>query len=1390
MQGPLTPKRLLTPEEIQEIEATTGVKLNADGSQMGAEEERPISKDIGRRISGSATRLLGGVASGFGSMVPGYGPLIGGALGGATETMAQMMESDAPVNKSRVGLEAGISAVPLGRIFKPGGAKLANVLRGAAFSEVGNVGRRYDETGRLLPDSAGEAMWDAGNMLLGGAGGLLVPTGKAGQVTDDLADDLPDSGRALADAIIQKTKTIREPELVRRGGLRIKPNGPEGNIIKARERGRVGGPALETPHPSQHIEDAAPISAGVELEQNLLANKRGRVGAVEENLDSGRLISNPDKILDVLDEEIQRSAKIAGVQRKAHQATRAAEEKLLTAERNADIQDLRSRKGATDIGKIEVGAAKAQNKAADDLQKVAKSQQGAQDMLQKERVGVAKAHESANNLRSKEAQATAKAQETAATDLQKVAASQEDAGKLLAKEASAANAAQTEVNAERAIANAKVDNDLVPQPPVVTDTSASVSTRTGKSKVTQTWTQKVAEEGDDAAGKAPKTPPQQYPKPDKPTPLTVEEASLHMWNSREEALEAIARVGQRGVAQRIGKGKWRVVFEDGEATPTPKAPDADPIAAPTTPAAKVPEVPQAKAVVPEPEFKTWIQAKGYANKNGGTVVKTKDGKFKVKGGNEPPPDGGAPPAPVAPKPKAPKGGPSAAKGAAPKVPVTTPKSETPVPVAQQKPTGKQPKPRDLTAQDTTNMSNKDVISYYKSRSPHDDAAFYSENMRAKHPDLADKAADVQKRFASGVLKDKDAKGELDRIRQEWRQRELIKDLPETSLMKDRTEPVRGTPKNLGGGGPVEDLSAKNTTVKVDEAPKSINQLVKEEADLQVKYGQLKDAVRDGKASTEELRAAGKELGEKRAAMAKAIAEAEAAGKPVPSYAKPALKEKKPVKPKGKGPTSDQIIALPPDKQTEELKKVVDDFKKKGKGKLNQKGEISAEILSSMGLGAAGAFAGAAANPSDPITGAFLGLVGGASTGYFAPSLLRAAQHNINSNTNLSPAARRKSELQLVEKMRDTFKNFSMQMLPEAYRASLLTSFPGLPINAYVGPWGSATMYAMENALMGDERGVKAFKELMSLKFFREHRSSWDEAKRAIASAHERTEGVIGKEGPLWFRKSAAIPAQIMTAGDIAARKILQGAGFTEAEARIATLTSEPISRMGKGIANLRKTRGYDGKPSVLVNMLLPFYRTNVNQLEQGIMRMPIVGIFARKHWTGMPTPLKQAVVQGVISGSGTLAGFGFGYMIGDNLTPWENRQLLKFINNFGGAYGGTFAMGVVAGQGAAAGKDPAITAMDMAIQKDMPLPNPQLLNDMKDLYKKISTGEQLKASDIPMGLPSPPLISDVKQMFVGPTKGEPGFQRQRMTSGQKRLERQERKIKEQEKKLNRRLNPE
>lgn len=372
-----------------------------------------------------------------------------------------------------------------------------------------------------------------------------------------------------------------------------------------------------------------------------------------------------------------------------------------------------------------------------------------------------------------------------------------------------------------------------------------------------------------------------------------------------------------------------------------------------------------------------------------------------------------------------------------------------------------------------------------------------------------------------------------------------------------------------------------------------------------------------------------------------------------------------------------------------------------------------EFLGRMGLAAGGALAGAAMTPDDPLVGA---LVGG-SAGAFGPSVAKA----LIARVRMNPHASQNTIEVAANKVKDYAESF-MRALPDYQRFALLAHPINLPINMWVGPYGSAVMASLEHILANDSRGWEALKQLSPRNFGRMWYQSIKEAEYRIANAEERTEGQLAQAGPAWWRQMSSLPGQGMTAGDIAIRDILKNAGFSEEEARRITLTNEPRSGPGHAFAELKKSAKTEGgKRSWLINMMMPFYRTATNQMENSFERLPAgIGLLYQKYAMDVQDPRNIQIAQQLISNFGvTPLSFGLGTIVPKE----DSKYVVKFLNDFGGQYGNIAAAAFVAGQAYQGGKSEigAVTARGL---RDLPLPDTQVPAEMITYLRALLVGDK------------------------------------------------------------------
>lgn len=362
------------------------------------------------------------------------------------------------------------------------------------------------------------------------------------------------------------------------------------------------------------------------------------------------------------------------------------------------------------------------------------------------------------------------------------------------------------------------------------------------------------------------------------------------------------------------------------------------------------------------------------------------------------------------------------------------------------------------------------------------------------------------------------------------------------------------------------------------------------------------------------------------------------------------------------------------------------------------------LRAGVGAGVGGALGGAAGHP-------LLGAIGGAAAGAFGPAALSsAAGHLRAAGVPAEVVASLPDDVQAAG-VKETAKKI-WHTLPQLQRFNYLMDLEGLPANAVVGPYGSAVMAAIEHGLSGDARGWAALKLLSPQRFAQEMKASLAEAGRLIA------EGEMGRAetAASLFKKTIKVPGlpesvhplqvpgQMMTSGDIAARNILHEAGFTEAEARRITLTSEPEAALPRGIANLG--RGERDWSTPIGELMLPFKRTPANVWEQGFQRAPLVG-FGVQSFRETPDPIKQQVIQQLMS---TGVGVGTG-VLGASVDPETARWMRRYVSNAGGQYSLPATVGFAAGQAIRGGK-PAITEGVKAGINQLPLPTTQPISEL------------------------------------------------------------------------------
>lgn len=385
---------------------------------------------------------------------------------------------------------------------------------------------------------------------------------------------------------------------------------------------------------------------------------------------------------------------------------------------------------------------------------------------------------------------------------------------------------------------------------------------------------------------------------------------------------------------------------------------------------------------------------------------------------------------------------------------------------------------------------------------------------------------------------------------------------------------------------------------------------------------------------------------------------------------------------------------------------------------SEKGAIDPMLLARLGLGAGGALIGAA---TDPLENPLASAVAGGVAGALAPSVIpMLAKMGANPNVLQNLEQKIQSPGGIRTAASDIWRT-----LPQIQRFNYLTNLHGLTANAVFGPYGSAVMGAIEAGLSGDPRGWALLKTLTPKAFLKEMTAKANRLEAAELIMHGelgRAENLrIGKGSPK-FQRAMAAPGYAMTMGDTAARKMIQRAGFSEAEARRMTLTSEPELPAGKEMVRL-------GKSSVLMNLLAPFRRTPTNIAEQGFMRLPGVGALIQGTRAN-PDPIRQQLIQ---QGIMTPAVTGLSGAIASQLDPETAKIVRRYVTNFGGVYSLPAAVGFAGGQAIHAGQ-PAVSARNiMPAIEALPLPTTDTISGMAKFLLE-PKGRNIPAGAVPKDL--------------------------------------------------------
>lgn len=348
-------------------------------------------------------------------------------------------------------------------------------------------------------------------------------------------------------------------------------------------------------------------------------------------------------------------------------------------------------------------------------------------------------------------------------------------------------------------------------------------------------------------------------------------------------------------------------------------------------------------------------------------------------------------------------------------------------------------------------------------------------------------------------------------------------------------------------------------------------------------------------------------------------------------------------------------------------------------------DLAAKLFSTAG----GAAIGSQYTPDDPLKGALLG----GAAGYGAPAALGALAKGRQTGT-------------LTEQAQKLGR-----FLPNVYRGNLLFNYPGLPINVFAAPQGAGTVGSIERMLTGKlsgntemaAEGGQALKNLWNpVAQYKRAKESIGEASKALHGVNERGEMLLAEaKNPI--EKATSLPGTAMYAGDLTARKAMTEAGVPEEIARAITLTANPKTKGGEGLVDLVKKH-----PSLA--LLQPFSRTAVNIVESGLERMPGVGIL----WNVLRNPVHKQAVAAVAAQQGLgAASFTAGYLVGQNLDPGDIKKrsaIMMLISNSGGQYGAVLNAGMAMGLAKQVGRDQG-KALATSVTRELPLPESGMVGD-------------------------------------------------------------------------------
>lgn len=375
----------------------------------------------------------------------------------------------------------------------------------------------------------------------------------------------------------------------------------------------------------------------------------------------------------------------------------------------------------------------------------------------------------------------------------------------------------------------------------------------------------------------------------------------------------------------------------------------------------------------------------------------------------------------------------------------------------------------------------------------------------------------------------------------------------------------------------------------------------------------------------------------------------------------------------------------------------------------QKGEIDPLLLARLGMTGIGAATGYA---TDPLDDPYASAAAGGVAGFTAPSLIQGLMKGRGS--------------ELAETGYEKLTNV-MRQLPNFQRSNYLSNPHSVLVNSALAPWSGGVLGSLEQMLSGTEGGKQAFKASINpMNFAREWLPAWDRAQEILNSAKGFNEKAGRFDVDFSDTKHAAksvmaLPALGMTAADESIRATMGagGKGLPEEMTRRISLTSEPQWKTPKKFTDIARGGNPDEKQAIAAQMMMPFARTSLNALEQGIERVPGLGLLAQM-WKERPDPIGMQFVQ---QGMGAATWY-LGYAVGQATPPENVRTVYKYVKNMGGQYSLLTGAGFMMAQAQKAGKlgspvdffrESAQQIIDAGV-----IPSNQVWTDMQESLQKLT----------------------------------------------------------------------